>query len=153
MYIQYELIWDTIIIYKHKQIHINTYVYLIPIYRSIRASLVAQTVKSLPAMQKTRVQSLGWEDPLEKEMANHSSTLAWKIPWRTSLVGYSPWGRKESDMTEQLHSLHSHEWMWKLDNKEGWALKNWCFWIVMLEKTFEGPLGSKDIKPVNPRGN
>ena len=80
MYIQYELIWDTIIIYKHKQIHINTYVYLIPIYRSIRASLVAQTVKSLPAMQKTRVQSLGQEDPLEKEMANHSSTLTWKIP-------------------------------------------------------------------------
>ena len=76
MYIQYELIWDTIIIYKHKQIHINTYVYLIPIYRPIRASLV----KSLPAMQKTRVQSLGREDPLEKEMANHSSTLTWKIP-------------------------------------------------------------------------
>ena len=47
-----------------------------------RASLVAQTVKRLPAMtQETRVQSLGWEDPLEKEMATHSSTLAWKIPW------------------------------------------------------------------------
>ena len=46
-----------------------------------RASLVAQTVKSLPAMQETWVQSLGWEDPLEKEMATHSSILAWKIPW------------------------------------------------------------------------
>ena len=45
------------------------------------ASLVAQTVKRLPAMWETRVQSLGWEDPLEKEMATHSSTLAWKIPW------------------------------------------------------------------------
>ena len=45
------------------------------------ASLVAQTVKHLPAMQKTWVQSLGLEDPLEKEMATHSSTLAWKIPW------------------------------------------------------------------------
>ena len=45
------------------------------------ASLVAQTVKCLPAMRQTRVQSLGWEDPLEKEMATHSSTLAWKIPW------------------------------------------------------------------------
>ena len=44
-------------------------------------SLVAQTVKRLPAMPETRVQSLGWEDPLEKEMATHSSTLAWKIPW------------------------------------------------------------------------
>ena len=45
------------------------------------ASLVAQTVKRLPAVRETLVQSLGWEDPLEKEMATHSSTLAWKIPW------------------------------------------------------------------------
>ena len=45
------------------------------------ASLVAQTVKRLSTMQETRVQSLGWEDPLEKEMAIHSSTIAWKIPW------------------------------------------------------------------------
>ena len=44
------------------------------------ASLVAQMVKNLPAMQETRVRSLGWEDPLEKEMATHSSILAWKIP-------------------------------------------------------------------------
>ena len=44
-------------------------------------SLVAQMVKRLPAMQETRVQSLGWEDLLEKEMATHSSILAWKIPW------------------------------------------------------------------------
>ena len=44
-------------------------------------SLVVQTVKPLPAIWETRVQSLGWKDPLEKEMATHSSTLAWKIPW------------------------------------------------------------------------
>ena len=44
------------------------------------SSLVAQTVKRLPAMQETQVQSLVWEDPLEKEMVTHSSTLAWKIP-------------------------------------------------------------------------
>ena len=42
---------------------------------------MAQMVKSLPAVQETWVQSLGWEDPLEKEMATHSSILAWKIPW------------------------------------------------------------------------
>ena len=46
-----------------------------------RASPVAQTVKRLPAMRETPVRFLGWEDPLEKEMAIHSSTLAWKIPW------------------------------------------------------------------------
>ena len=44
-------------------------------------SLVAQRVKHLPTMQDTRVPSLGWEDPLERKMATHSSTLAWKIPW------------------------------------------------------------------------
>ena len=46
-----------------------------------RASLVAQVVKNLPEMRETWVQSLGWEDPLEKRMAIHSSILAWKIPW------------------------------------------------------------------------
>ena len=49
------------------------------------ASLVAQLVKHLPAMQETWVRSLGWEDPLEKEMMTHSSTLAWKIPWTEEL--------------------------------------------------------------------
>ena len=48
---------------------------------SVGASLVAQTVKNLPAMQETRVRSLGQEDPPEKEMATHSSILAWRIPW------------------------------------------------------------------------
>ena len=46
-----------------------------------RTSLVAQTVKSLPAMQETWIRSLGWEDPLEKEIATHFSILAWEIPW------------------------------------------------------------------------
>ena len=50
--------------------------------RGRRASLVAQRLKRLPGMPETRVQSLGREDPLEKEMATHSSTLAWRIPWR-----------------------------------------------------------------------
>ena len=44
-------------------------------------------------------------------------------------------------------------WMWELDCKESWALKNWCFWTVVLEKTLESPLGCKEIKPVNPKGN
>ena len=72
-------------------------------YEKSWLSLVAQRVKRLPAMQETRVRSLGREDPLEKEMATHSSILAWKIPW-TEEPGrlYSPWGHKESDTTEQL---------------------------------------------------
>ena len=66
---------------------------------------MAQRLKHLPAMQETRVQSLGWEGPLEKEMAIHSSALAWKIPWMEewSMIGYSPWGRKELDTTERLN--------------------------------------------------
>ena len=65
---------------------------------------MAQRLKNLPAMRETQVQSLGWEDLVEKEMATHSSTIAWKMPWTEELVGYSPWGRKESD-TERPH-LH-----------------------------------------------
>ena len=76
-------------------------------------SLVAQTVKRLPTMRDTWVQSLGQEDLLEKEMATHSSTLAWKIPWTKELgAGYCLWGRKESGRTEQLHFtlfVNSHQ--------------------------------------------
>ena len=64
--------------------------------------LVAQMVKNLPAMQQIWVRSLGWEDPLEKGMATHSSILVWRIPWTKDLVGYSPWGHKESDLAEKL---------------------------------------------------
>ena len=59
-------------------------------------------VKNLPAMQQTWVRSLGWEDPLEKGMATHSSVLVWRIPWTKDLVVYSPWDHKESDLTEKL---------------------------------------------------
>ena len=54
-------------------------------------------------MRETQVGSMGGEDPLEKEITTHSTTLAWRIPWREELVGYSPWGSKESDTTELLH--------------------------------------------------
>ena len=47
----------------------------------------------------------------------------------------------------------SHVWMWELDYKESWALKNWCFWTVVLEKTLEIPLDCKEIQPVHPKGN
>ena len=47
----------------------------------------------------------------------------------------------------------SYVWMWELDRKEGWALKNWCFWTVVLEKTLESPLDCKEIQSVHPKGN
>ena len=54
------------------------------------ASLATLMVKNLPAMQENWVQFLGWEDPLEKGMATHSSILAWRIQWTEELAGYSP---------------------------------------------------------------
>ena len=47
----------------------------------------------------------------------------------------------------------SHVWIWKLDHKEGWTPRNWCFWTVVLEKTLPSPLDCKEIKPVDPKGN
>ena len=64
--------------------------------KNVWGSLVAQIVKNLPAMWETQVQFLGWEDPLEKGTAAHSSVLAWRIPQRE---GYIPWGHKESHTT------------------------------------------------------
>ena len=66
--------------------------------------------KNPPAMQETWVWSLGWEDPLEKGMATHSSILAWRIPWTEETDSYSPWSQKESDMTERLtlFTFHKH---------------------------------------------
>ena len=76
----------------------------LPLTEKLYSSLVTQRLKRLPAMQETWVRSLGREDPLEKEMATHSSILAWESHGRRSLESYSPWGRKESDTTAT--SLH-----------------------------------------------
>ena len=78
--------------------------YLFPTrYKRMRASQAAQWVKNLPVireMQEMRVLFLGQEDPLEEGMATDSSMLAWRIPWKRSLAGCSPWGSKELDTTE-----------------------------------------------------
>ena len=63
------------------------------------ASLVAQSVKNLPAMQETHVQFLGQEDPLEREMATHYSVLAWRIPWTEEPGRLQSMGSQESDTT------------------------------------------------------
>ena len=79
-------------------------------------------------MQETQVPSVGWEDHLEKEMAAHSSILAWKITWtekpgRGSEIPFNPWGRKESDMTEQMHlPEYLPECAWRIPSQ-----KDICF--------------------------
>ena len=67
-------------------------VWLRPVLALVKASLMAQTVKRLPAMRETRARSLGWEDPLEKEMETHSSNLAWKILWTEEPGGLESMG-------------------------------------------------------------
>ena len=68
---------------------------------------VAQAVKDLPAVQETWVQSLGWEDPLEKEQQPTLVSLPGKSDGQRSLVGCSPWGRKESDTTKRLTHMQT----------------------------------------------
>ena len=74
-------------------VYSGTMRYLSPLFLFVGASLVAQMVKNLPAMQETWVQFLGWEDPLEKGMATLFSVLAWRIPW-TEEPGYSLWSQR-----------------------------------------------------------
>ena len=126
--------------FKSKIPQIVKYIHL----HFVWASLVAQRLKRLPPMRETRVRSLGREDPLEKEMAIHSSILAWRIPWtekpsrlRRSLVGYSPRGHKESDMTERLHLgyLQTFVFPYKLKNKfiDIHKMTYWDFYLNCIE--------------------
>ena len=75
---------------------------------SVEQNLVAQSVQNPPAIWETQVRSVGGEDPLEKEMATHSSILPGKSHGQRSLAGCSPWGCKESDMTERVNHHHSY---------------------------------------------
>ena len=85
--------------------------------RLLRACLAAQLVKNPSAMQETWVRSLGWEDPLEKGTATHSS-IPTPVIWSGEFHGLcSPWGHKESDMTEQL-SLYFHKFKQKKKKRE-----------------------------------
>ena len=92
----------------------------------------------------------------------------WLQPWNLNML--APWKKSydqpRQHIKEQRHYCTnkglssqsygfstSHAWMWELDHKESWALKNWCFWTVVLEKTLESPLDCKEIPPVNLKGN
>ena len=105
-------------------------------------------------------QTLFWEAPKSLQMV----TAAMKLKDACSLEE-KLWPTREH-MKKQRHYFankgpssqsygfsSSHIWMWKLGHKEGWALKNWCFWTVVLEKTLDSPLDNKEIQPVHPKGN
>ena len=92
----------------------------------------------------------------------------WLQPWNKKML--APW-KKSYDQPRQHIKKHrhysankgpssqgygfssSHVWIWELEYKESWALKNWCFWTVVLEKTLESPLNCKEIQPLHPKGN
>ena len=95
-------------------------------------------------------------------MATHSSVLAWRIPGTREpgglpSVGSHRVGHDWSDLAVAAATTHSqgygfssgHVWMRELDCEESWALKNWCFWSVVMEKTLESPLDCKEIQPVH----
>ena len=92
----------------------------------------------------------------------------WLEPWNLKML--APWKKSYNKSRQHIKNQRHHfvdkcpygqsynfsssqAWMWELDHREGWALKNWCFQTVVLEKTLENPLNSKEIQPVNPKGN
>ena len=87
-------------------------------------SQVAQMVKNLSAMLETRVPSLGWEDPLKKGMATHSSILAWEIPWTDQPGGLLSMGLQESGTTEQLTSSWPKETKFELTSSGAYGCKS-----------------------------
>ena len=105
---------------------------LITFLPNFGASLVAQMIKSLPAMWKTQVRSLGWED-LEKEMATHSSILAWKIPWMKEPGGLQSMG---SQRVGHDWATNTHTKFWKFS---GIVSSNIFFWTIpSLSQTLNG---------------
>ena len=81
------------------------------------------------------------------------------LPWKKTLTNLDSilkskdiiyWQRS---ISQSYGFSSSHVWIWELDHEEGWVLKNWCFWTVVLEKTLESPLDCKEIQPVHPKGD
>ena len=101
--------------------------------------------------------SLGSKFTADNDCSHEIKTIA---PWKKSYDKLRQCNKKQRHYFankgphgQSYGFSSSHVWMWELDYKESWALKNWCFWTVVLEKTLENPLESKEIKPVNPKGN
>ena len=90
---------------------------------------------------------------------DYSHKIKTFAPWRKAMTNLDNmlksryYFAKKGPSSQSYGFSSSHVWMWELDHKEGWALKNWCFWTVVLEMTLERPLDGKEIKAVNPKGN
>ena len=96
--------------------------------------------------------------PKSKQRATAGAGLDWMGKGRLSTHLYGSLKQRhyfanKGPSSQGYGFSSSHVWMWELDYKESWALKNWCFWTVGLEKTLESPLDCKEIQPVHPKGN
>ena len=90
--------------------------------------------------------------PKELKMYVHAKTCTWMFIVALFITAKN-WKQPKCPCSQRYDFSSSHVWMWELDHKENWAPKNWCFWTVVLEKTLENPLNSKETKPVHPKGN
>ena len=128
-------------------------------------------------IQKTKIMASGptasWEIDGETVadfvlLGLHNHFRWWLQPWHEKML--TPWEESYDQPRQHIEKQRryfankgsssqgygfscGHVWMWELDYKESWALKNWCFWTVVLEKTLASPLDCKDIQPVNSKGN
>ena len=140
--------------YMYKYIHTHYTFKHVSVHRT---SLVVQAVKHLPTMPEIWVRSLGWEDPLEKEMTTHFSTLAWKIPWteesvrlqymRSQRVGHNfmciyVYNQKHNQLTNWF-------WLWNNKNKNIWAVVsrdfNTEFWSGLIQGLFSNGFPSPSL--------
>ena len=108
-------------------------------------------------METVRDFILGAPKSLQRLESWNLKTLA---PWKKScdqprqhIKKQRHYFAKKGPSSQSSSFSSSHLWMWEWDYNEGWVLKNWCFWTVVLEKTLESPLDCKEIKPVNSKGN
>ena len=105
-------------------------------------------------------QTLFWGAPKSLQMVIAAIKKKTLTPWKKSydqprqhIKKQRHYFANKGPSSQSFGFSSSHVWMWELDYKESWALKNWCCWTVMLEKTLERPLYCKEIQPVNPKGN
>ena len=148
---------------------------IIPYYFFLLTALHSKWDLNSPTRDPTRATFIGRWRVLARPPGKFESTISW--PFSPPYLGREAWKDRftirsehivyirqqikkqrhhfadENPYSQSYSFSSSHIQMWKLDCKEGWAPKNWCFWIVVLEKTFESPLDSNKIKPVNSKGN
>ena len=107
-------------------------------------------------MSETRSNQLGWSSKIHdcvKIKHCKMTRMVWYLSTYKNIKKQRHYFVDKGLYSQSYGFSSSHVQMWELDHKEGWVPKNWCFWIVVLEKTLENPLNCKEMKLVNPKGN